>query len=354
MTATPKRPGRTLRASDDLLTWEGAVELEHAAEWTRAWRIQHSRLDLFASEALHLRALMPAGVRVVFGTDATLLHGQAVVSDLDGVAPVEEMSPVDVVVDERLVTSTPVAPDGGFVAALPAGEKTVELWLPQFGDFRLAGLELDAGARVWRAERAVRPKLITYGSSITHCRDAASPTRTWPALVASDLGMDLTCLGYGGQCHLDPMVGRMIRDMPADVIVTCLGINVHGNGTFNERSFLPTVIGLLSTIRDGHPDVPILVITPIISPAREDAASAAGMTLAQIRADVARGARLLQQHGDGNIHLLDGLDVLGPGQVHMLGDGLHPDTAGYAHMAASIAPVVRKLLAEFGADRRLG
>lgn len=345
MSTTPNRSTRELRASDDVVTWEGAIEVEHTPQWSRAWRVQHSRLALFASEDLRLRAVMPAGVRVVLGTDATAVCGRAVVSELDGVAPVDEMSPVDLVVDGRYVSSSPVTPDGRFGFELPAGEKTLELWLPQFGDFRLAKLEIDDDAGVWRAELPERPKLVTYGSSITQCRAAASPTRTWPALVARELGMDLTCLGYGGQCHLDPMVGRMIRDQPADVIITCLGINVYGNGTFSERSFLPAVIGLLSTIRDGHPGVPILVITPIVSPARENTVDKAGMTLAQMRDYVARGARLLQEHGDDDIHLLDGQDVFGPEHAHMLGDGLHPNAAGYAHMASSIAPAVRKLLA---------
>jgi hypothetical protein len=340
----PNRATREIRANDDVLTWEGAVEVEHTAEWSRGWRLQHSRLELFASEDLRLRALMQAGVRVVLGTDATAIRGRAVVADLGDVARADEVSPVDLIVDGRYVSSSPVTPDGVFGFDLPSGEKAVELWLPQFGGFRLSSLGIDHDARAWRAELPVRPKLVTYGSSITHCRAAASPSRTWPALVARELGLDLTCLGYGGQCHLDPMVGRMIRDMPADVIVTCLGINVYGNGTFNERSFLPAVLGLLSTIRDGHPGVPILVISPIVSPSRENVTDKAGMTLARIRECVGEGARLLREHGDDDVHLLDGLDVLGAEHAHMLGDGLHPDTAGYAHMASSIAPAVRKLL----------
>src|SRR5690606_5273945 len=189
------------------------------------------------------------------------------------------------------------------------------------------------------------------------CRAAASPTRTWPALVARELGLDLTCLGYGGQCHLDPMVARMIRDRPADVIITCLGINVYGSGTFNRRSFLPAVIGLLSTIRDGHSNAPVLVITAIISPGREHSVSATGMTLAQIRGEVARAAQVLREHGDDDVHLLSGLDVVGAEQAHVLDDGLHPNAEGYAGMAAAIAPVVHKLLGEdgrFGTDRLLG
>jgi hypothetical protein len=48
----PNRATREIRANDDVLTWEGAVEVEHTAEWSRGWRLQHSRLELFASEDL--------------------------------------------------------------------------------------------------------------------------------------------------------------------------------------------------------------------------------------------------------------------------------------------------------------
>ncbi|NED96772.1 GDSL family lipase [Phytoactinopolyspora alkaliphila] len=338
------RPGRVLRADDDVLTWEGAVDLEHTGEWSRAWRLPLSRLALFPGEGLRQRALMQAGVRIVLGTDAAALRGRAVVADL-GDATADEASPVDLVVDGRYFSSSPVTPDGDFGFDLPAGQKTVELWLPQFGDFRLSSLEIAGDARLWRVDpRPRRPKLITYGSSITQCRTAASPTRTWPALVARDLDMDLTCLGYGNQCHLDPMIARMIRDMPADVIVTCLGINVYGNGSFNERSFLPAVLGLLSTIRDGHPGVPILVISPIAAPSREDLVGKTGMTLAQVRDYVAEAARLLREHGDDDLHILDGRDVFGAEQAHLLIDHVHPGSAGYAHMAASIAPAIRTVM----------
>jgi hypothetical protein len=64
--------------------------------------------------------------------------------------------------------------------------------------------------------------------------DVALPTgRT------AELGADLMCLGMSGQRHLDPMVAGIIRDRPGDVIVTCLGINVHGNGSYNSSVAAP-------------------------------------------------------------------------------------------------------------------
>jgi lysophospholipase L1-like esterase len=184
---------------------------------------------------------------------------------------------------------------------------------------------------------------LVYGSSITHCRAAASPTRTWPALVARDLDADLTCLGFGGQCHLDPMVARLMRDRSADLIVTCLGINVYGNGSFNSRSLQPAVLGFLSTVRDGHPKDPIIVISPIASPSRENTVGGADLTLAQVRSEVHSAAQVLREHGDSDVHLIDGRTLLGPGQAHLLHDGLHPDAEGYEVMARSLTAELDRL-----------
>ncbi|WP_123788329.1 SGNH/GDSL hydrolase family protein [Phytoactinopolyspora halophila] len=332
---------RELRSDDPVLSWAGVVEMEHTPEWSRGWRLPLRRIGLFPGDDLRFRAGMQAGVRVEFDTDARIVGGRAVPVSDDA-----ETQIVDLVVDGRLAGSVPVGASGDFsFGELPAGEKSVELWLPQFGDFRLAAVEVDAAARVWPASPSRRPRLLTYGSSITQCRTAASPTRTWPAIVARELDLDLTCLGFAGECHLDPMVGRMIRDLPADVLVACLGINVYGQGTFTKRSFLPAMLGLLSTIRDGHPGVPLIVMSPIVSPERENTAGASGMSLAGMRAQVGEAVQLLREDGDKDIQLLDGLDVFGPGQAHMLGDGVHPNADGYAHMAGSITPVVRMAFA---------
>ena len=322
----------------DALTWEGAIEVEHTPHGSRPWRLPFSRIGLFPTEALRQRAAMCAGVRIVFDTDSTAVAGRAA-------APVDpDLSPIDLVVDGRPASSTRVGSDGWFrFSGLSVGRKTVELWLPQYGDFWLTDLMVDEGSQVCRSARPQRPRLLVYGSSITHCRDAESPTRTWPALVAAEFGADLTCLGLAGQCHLDPMVARVLRDRPADLVVTCLGINVYGNGSFNSRSFLPAVLGFLSTLRDGHEGVPIVVMSPIVSPAREHKLGGANLTLAEIRGEVHRAARILKDHGDTALHVVDGRDILGSQHAHLLHDGLHPDAQGYQHMARAMNATLRGL-----------
>lgn len=174
-----------------------------------------------------------------------------------------------------------------------------------------------------------RPRWIAYGSSITQCVGASSPSRAWPAIAAADNGFNLTSLGFSGNCHMEPMIGRLIRDLPADYISLCVGVNIYGAATSSPRMFKPLLIGLLETIRDKHPRTPLLVISPIYGTVRETELNALGFTLPMMRDAVREVVELLQERGDRHLHYRDGLTWLGPEEEALLADGLHPGPEGY-------------------------
>ena len=128
-----------------------------------------------------------------------------------------------------------------------------------------------------------------------------------------------------------PMTARMIRDLPADYISLKLGINVYGSATLERRTFKPAIIGMVQIIREKHPDTPIAVISPVISPPRETTENAVGFTLQAMRAEVEDTVRrIVDVCGDTNIHYFDGRDLLGEAEAdekHLPGD-LHPSPAG--------------------------
>ena len=206
------------------------------------------------------------------------------------------------------------------------------MWLPHFAPVRVRGLELDDGASAEPAGDG-GPRWLTYGSSITHCRSAPGPSKTWPAIVARARGLDLTCLGYGGNCHLEPMVARIMRDLPADYLSMKVGINVYGASSLSHRTFRAAVVGFARTLRDGHPDTPLVVASPIASPPRERVPNAVGFTLEAMREEVAEAVESLRAHGDRNIHYVDGRRLFGDDLAHLLPDGLHPNAEGYQRLA---------------------
>ena len=312
-----------LKPDTPQLTWQGAVSLQKTENWVMPWRTPHPMHVLFPEPLLE-RSAMPAGVRISFRSNTTQVSGNIV--------PQNESGILDLCCEGEVVASLDLTQKDNFAfEGLSGEEKLIELWLPQFGQFQLRNLTIDDGATL-RPFADARPRWVTYGSSITQCRTAASATQTWPAIVARQHGLNLTCLGYGGQCHLDAMVARMIRDMPADYISMCLGINIQGASSLGPRTFRPAIIGAVQIVREKHPDIPLVLMSPIYSPPREDTPNAVGFHLKGMREEVQAAAEALQSHGDRNIHYIDGLRVFGADYEHLLPDALHPDAEGYRVM----------------------
>jgi len=327
---------KKFNANDDRLIWSGAVSLLRDSGSVSPLRLPAEDQDLYFP-SLWLKACMPAGVRLTFRTDSRYLAG---VCGLD-----ETPREIDLSVDGAVLGSQPLGGKTRFeFTDLPAGSKLIELWLPQGGSFALQYLEIatDSNLETWKDPR---PRWVTYGSSITQCAGAASPTSTWPALVAREKNWHLTCLGFGGQCHLDLLIAQLMRDLPADFLSICAGINIYNQASLSVRSFASTLIGFVRIIREKHPRTPLLLISPVFSGPREQRLNKVDWTLADYRNAVADAVEKLNSHGDEFVAYQDGLELIGPGQAHLMPDDLHPNAAGYRLMGQNfIQKAVPKFL----------
>jgi len=315
--------------TDNRITWQGAVSIMNNEDWSMPWRIPYDEKELFPPEALSGFAAMPAGVRITFLSTARELMIYVKATNEDGL--------VDLYVNGVFHNSMDLKGHGeiGF-RNLPSGKKLLELWLPHFAEFRLISIGLNETATIEKYEES-RPKWITYGSSITHCRAAESPSRTWPAIVARNHGLDLSCLGFAGNCHLEPMVARLIRDMPAEFISIKIGINIQTKDSMNLRTLMPYIVGFVKLIREKHRLTPFAVISPIHAPGREKTPNSAGLTLEIIREEIKTAVTLLQSQGDTNLHYVNGLQLFGPEKAHLLPDRLHPNAEGYKLLAENFS-----------------
>lgn len=343
-------------------------------EWTRR------QLPPFVD----IMARMPSGVRLRFATDSArvglvflattmVLPGRprrpvvfnletggrlTAVASMRGNALKVDPTRTDGFDLERGDPDTLVFPDLG------EGNKTCELWLPHNAYVELRGLVVDDGATVEPAQADTRPRWIHHGSSISHCMEADEPTLTWPAVAARHAEMSLTSLGFGGQCHLDQFVARTMRDAPADVVTVKVGINIVNMDSMRERVFGPALHGFLDTLREGKPDTPVAVISPIYCPSAETRPgptipNADGrfvtvdgfeehrvgcLTLTRIRELIAEAVDTRRSAGDAALQYVDGLELFGPEDAGDLPDDLHPNPAGYVRMGERFAPVLRRLI----------
>ena len=293
--------------------FQGAASVQpHSGRGLQPWRLPHTQHHLYPSpnDGLLVKASHGSGVRLHF-TSATT----AIELEYDPLTPVDpnnkEMSPhsFDVTVDGEIVANALAAGSSSRIELPPpegGAPRTLEVWLPQASHIVLRSMSIDPGTTAL-IEPDPRPVWVTYGSSLTHCTRANSPACTWPALVARKYGLHLISLGFGGDCHLEPMLGFHIRDLGADYITMKLGINTLntlGPRTFpvrtrriapeatslhNRPGYLPTpglrsyvqyihnrvvnawlmqglATGLIHIIREACPDTPLTIISPMSYP----------------------------------------------------------------------------------------
>lgn len=322
---------KTIELTD--LFFEGQVSIERVDGWLKPWRVPCDKKALFPSPGDTLLGRMEtcAGVRLRFKTNSANINVEAKVAD---------QGLFDLTIEQELIQTSTLEADENVVcfSDLPKGEKIVEIWFPQGQTVSVRTIEIDEGcdAVIVPDERL---KWVTYGSSITHCSSAYSPSRTWPATAARKHNLNLTCLGYGGNCHLEPMVARMIRDLPADLITLKLGINVQGGSTLSPRTFKAAIIGLVEIIREKHPETPIGIMSPIVSPHREKEDNIVGLSLEKMRVEVEDAVkRIRETDGDDKLFYLTGLEIFGHDLVgERLPDNLHPNGEGYEILGHNVA-----------------
>ncbi|WP_261719624.1 SGNH/GDSL hydrolase family protein [Streptomyces sp. FZ201] len=366
----------------------GALDLERTEHGLLPHRLPARARAQCADPQLAMVEAQPSGVRLALRTRATAVELDTLPTKRSYVGlPPRPDGLYDLVVDGVLTGRTTA--DGGNAltvdlatgatedrpgpvatlrfTGLPAREKDVEIWLPHNETTELVALRADApveplprrGRRVW----------LHHGSSISHGSDAASPTGIWPARAATLAGVELINLGLGGSALLDPFTARALRDTPADVISVKIGINLVNLDLMRLRAFGPAVHGFLDTIRDGHPDTELWVVSPILCPIHEDtpgpgafdaAALAEGHLSFQATGDPAERAagkltltvireelsRIVEQRraDDPNLHYLDGRDLYGERDYAELPlpDELHPDAATHDLIGTRFAELALK------------
>ncbi|MFB9928805.1 GDSL-type esterase/lipase family protein [Amycolatopsis halotolerans] len=345
----------------------GALELERTPQGLLPHRLTARARAQNTDSRLALAETQPSGVRLVFRTESTAIELDTHRTKVGyaGVPPLPDGN-YDLVLNGRPAGSATVSGGDELIldmmtgsgetrpgppgtvrfSDLPSGVKDVEIWLPHNETTRLVALRTTApstplppAGRVW----------LHHGSSISHGTGAAGPSQTWAALAAAAAGVDLINLGFSGSALLDPFTARAMRDTPADLISVKLGINVVNADLMRLRAFGPAVHGFLDTIREGHPDVPLVVISPWLCPIHEDtpgpgapdfsagtlrfkatgdpsAVAEGKLTLKVIREEL---AQIVTAREDPGLYYVDGLSLYGEEDfaAHPLPDALHPDAA---------------------------
>ncbi len=326
--------------------FQGVLSVERAGRTLRPWRLPHYRRHLFPApdDSLMLTAACPSGVRLRFVTDAceiTVRFDPLPAPDLNQCAG----HAFDAVIDNSIVQTVSCFENAqeAVFNQIGEGQRTLEIWLPPGCPIALRDVQIPNAATLYPLPDR-RPMWVTWGSSLTHCVQAGSAARVWPATVARRHDLNLVNLGFGGNCHLEPMVAMLIRDLPARYISMKLGINAVG-GSVSARTYPALVAGAVSIVREKHPHTPLALISPMASPPRERTPGASGYTLEEMRTDMETVYRARIAQGDTCLYYINGMDFFGIDDIkRYTQDELHPNAEGIDLQAERFSRLVMPLL----------
>jgi hypothetical protein len=369
-------PIEIVGALETVVDPSGRVSFSRLPEWTKS---QYAKGDIGRW------ARMPSGIRLRFKTSSEKIELTVHVYRLTIKDLAEEpgLAGFDLLIDGkefstvqtlkggavRLTMDGPAVTNEEFISGetetitfegLGKENKEVEIWLPSSGVVEIESLTSDQ--EIFAPTKDSRKKWVHYGSSISHCVEAQRPMNIWNVHASRLLNLNIRNLGLAGECHVDGFVARTIANVEADFISLKMGINVVNADSMRERSFVPAVHNFLDIIREKKPTTPIMVISPICCPFHEEnpgptLIGSAGLYSEPRSHDLSHGAlnlprirtlleTVISKRADSNLYYLNGLDLFGPADTHMMPDLLHPNPDGYRLMGERFAASQSALLAK--------
>ena len=215
-----------------------------------------------------------------------------------------------------------------------------ELTWCEADDRSIGYLPLNAGTRVVAIEGLVepaplQPRWLAYGDSITEGWITSTPAGAWPAVAGRQLGLDAINMGYAGAARGEIVSAEHLAELDADIITVAHGTNCWTRTPHTAAMVAEGMRAFLAVVRQGHPDTPVVVVSPIVRPDAESTPNRLGATLADLRAAIEDVA------AERDVSLVPGLPLVTGEQ---LPDGIHPADEGHAAIAAGVAPVLEKAL----------
>jgi lysophospholipase L1-like esterase len=181
------------------------------------------------------------------------------------------------------------------------------------------------------------PRWLCYGDSIAEGWVASGPGRAWPAVAARRWGLDVVNLGYAGSARGEIASAEQLAALPADVVSVTHGTNCWTRIPHSVDQMRANLAAFLDILRQGHPETPIVVGSPVVRPDAEETPNRLGATLVDLRAAIEEVVEARQAAGDARLTLVRGGPLLTADQ---LPDGIHPGDEGHAALAAAFGGAV--------------
>ena len=182
---------------------------------------------------------------------------------------------------------------------------------------------------------------VAYGDSIAEGWVASGPSGAWPAIAGRAHRLDVCNMGYAGSARGEVVSAEHVAALDADVISITHGTNCWTRIPFSADMMRANTDAFLDVVRQGHPETPVVVASPVVRPDAESTPNRLGATLADLRAVMEDVAQARIDAGDKRLTLVPGGDIIG---ADLLADGIHPGDEGHRVLAEVIGGAVREAL----------
>lgn len=217
----------------------------------------------------------------------------------------------------------------------PRKEREVILYLPLYMGVKVLGIGLDKDARIAKAKPfALAKPIVFYGTSITQGGCASRPGMSYQAILGRILNVDYVNLGFSGNGKGEPVMAGAVAEIDASCFVLDFAQN-NGSVESLQKVYDP----FIASLREKHPEIPILCVTPISNAAEGARDIPPEMMRRYIRQVVSKRVGA----GDGRLQLIEGTDLLGPDRLDGLVDGVHPNDLGFRWMGEGMAGRLAKV-----------
>jgi len=231
--------------------------------------------------------------------------------------------------------STQNGNEARLVKGAPEGLHEYMLYLPLYNGTEQLEIGVKPGSTLAKGPERSDPRpIVFYGTSITHGGCASRPGMAYPAIVGQQLDRATINLGFSGNGKMEPEMGALIAELDASVFVLdCLP-------NMNPEMVTERVAPVVKTLREAHPDTPIVLVENIIYQSswfyggggHEAKNEALQKVYAQLLQDGVTG---LSYVPCDNLLGDDGLGTV---------DGTHPTDLGFLRQADVLAPVIAAAL----------
>lgn len=181
--------------------------------------------------------------------------------------------------------------------------------------------------------------IIMYGTSILQGGCASRPGMCHTSIIERMLDREVINLGFSGNAKLDIEIARLIAGCPDPGVIVIDALPNLKTPELIER--LPI---FYKTIRDAHPDVPIILVeSPIFPLMRFNMETLA--TITEKNNALKKLYDRFVADGDDKITYFRGEDILGD-CVEGTVDNYHFTDMGFTHYADALSPHIKALLEE--------